>query len=42
MPVMFLLVSGASGAGKSTARRLVVDELEPGGAVCSEEGCSWR
>jgi hypothetical protein len=27
---MFLLVSGASGAGKSTARRLVVDELEPG------------
>jgi hypothetical protein len=30
MPVMFLLVSGASGAGKSTARRLVASELEPG------------
>jgi hypothetical protein len=30
MRVMFLLVSGASGAGKSTARRLVADELEPG------------
>jgi len=29
MPVMFLLVSGASGAGKSTARRLVAGELEP-------------
>ncbi len=27
---MFLLVSGASGAGKSTARRLVADDLEPG------------
>jgi hypothetical protein len=27
---MFLLVSGASGAGKSTARRLVAGELEPG------------
>jgi len=27
---MFLLVSGASGAGKSTARRLVARELEPG------------
>jgi energy-coupling factor transporter ATP-binding protein EcfA2 len=26
---MFLLVSGASGAGKSTARRLVAGELEP-------------
>ena len=26
---MFLLVSGASGAGKSTARRLVARELEP-------------
>jgi hypothetical protein len=26
---MFLLVSGASGAGKSTARRLVADKLEP-------------
>src|ERR1700735_4073196 len=29
MPVMFLLVSGASGAGKSTARRLVASKLEP-------------
>jgi hypothetical protein len=29
MAIMFLLVSGASGAGKSTARRLVADELEP-------------
>lgn len=29
MPVMFLLVSGASGAGKSTARRLIAGELEP-------------
>jgi hypothetical protein len=28
--VMFLLVSGASGAGKSTARRLVAGELAPG------------
>jgi hypothetical protein len=27
---MFLLVSGASGAGKSTARRLVAAELKPG------------
>jgi len=29
MPMMFLLVTGASGAGKSTARRLVAGELEP-------------
>jgi hypothetical protein len=29
MAIMFLLVSGASGAGKSTAGRLVADELEP-------------
>jgi hypothetical protein len=30
IPAMFLLVSGASGAGKSTARGLVADEFEPG------------
>ena len=35
MPVMFLLASGASGAGKSTARRLVAGELAPG-AECVE------
>jgi hypothetical protein len=35
MPVMFLLVSGASGAGKSTARRSVAAELEPG-VACVE------
>jgi hypothetical protein len=30
MAVMFLLVSGASGAGKSTVRRRVARQLEPG------------
>lgn len=35
MPLMFLLVSGASGAGKSTARRSLAAELEPG-VACVE------
>jgi hypothetical protein len=35
MLVMFLLVSGASGAGKSTARRSIAAELEPG-VACVE------
>lgn len=30
MPRVFLLVTGASGAGKSTVRRLIADELKPG------------